>query len=880
MALASGSRLGPYEVTAKLGEGGMGEVWRATDLRLDRQVAIKVLPAAFTTDGERLARFEREAKLLAQLHHPNIASIFGLEETGGAQALVMELVEGDDLSTLVARGPLALDEALAIARQIAEALEVAHEQGIVHRDLKPANVKVRADGVVKVLDFGLAKAVAPDTAAASAGAVARSPAAIHAGQELANSPTLAAFGDGTRHGMVLGTAAYMAPEQARGGAIDKRADIWAFGVVCYEMLTGERLFAGDSVVDTLSAVMRQEIDLGRLPPSTPRRLRELLRHCLERNPKNRQRDIGDARIVLDEAIRGDGGREVGGRVAAAPRGASRRELLAWVAVAVVAGLGLLSWRQANAPPPRPRFEQLTYVPQFISNARFGHDGRTVVSSAAREGNRSELFVRQPGDPQPRVLGRADTQLLAVSSKGELAVLTRARYQSHRTYLGTLGRMPLADASPREILDDVTAADWSPDGAELAVIRQVAGKSRLEYPIGKVLAETSGYLSDVRVSPKGDLLAYMPHDFERDNRGRVVVIDRSGVVVTRSPEYWGEEGLAWSADGEEVLFAALDIAHGPDYAVRALRLDGTVRDVLAAPVGVIVHDVARDGRLLVSTHLERGVDVALFAGASAERDLPWLDHGYEVVLSRDGRSLLFGDSSVLSGSLYSVLYRAADGSPPVRLGDGVGTDLSADGSSVVAIVMDDPARLMIYPTGVGEPRDISAAGFVTYGQSAHFVRDGRGVAYCGNAAGKASRCYVRDLADGSARAVTPEGTRDGWVSPDGSAAVARGTDGRYRIYIVNGGAPPVPVPGLAAGERVLGWRADGRSLLVSRPGEIPARVDRLDLSTGERSLVREISPADRAGLVNIPKITFSADEKAYAYAVLRVVGTLYAVEGLP
>jgi hypothetical protein len=325
---------------------------------------------------------------------------------------------------------------------------------------------------------------------------------------------------------------------------------------------------------------------------------------------------------------------------------------------------------------------------------------------------------------------------------------------------------------------------------------------------------------------------------------------------------------------------LDVGHGPDYAVRGLGLDGTVREVLTAPTGLILHDTAPDGRLLVSTHVQQGVDVALFAGAPGERELPWLGHSYEVVLSRDGRSLLFGDSSPLSGNLYSVLYRAADDSPPVRLGDGIGTDLSPDGSSVLAIVMDDPPRLMIYPTGAGEPRDISAAGFVTYEPRAHFVRDGRSVAYCGNAGGKASRCYVRDLADGSVRAVTPEGTRNGRVSPDGSAVVARGADGGFRLYTVNGSAPvPVPVPGLEVGERILGWRADGRSLLVSRQGEIPVRIDRLDVSTGERSLVREIAPTDRAGVIEIPEITFSADEKSYAYTVIRVVGPLYVVEGL-
>ncbi len=873
-----GRRLGSFEITAKLGEGGMGEVYRAHDTKLRRDVAIKVLPAAFTEDKERLARFEREAQLLAQLHHPNIASIFGLEESGGVRALVMELVEGPTLAERLESGPLSLTECLSVSLQIAQALEEAHEKGIVHRDLKPQNIKASIEGKVKVLDFGLAKAMDPASgSAASAADLARSPT-------LLQSPTLTAV-HGTQLGVILGTAAYMAPEQAKGLPIDKRADIWSFGVVLYEMLCGRSLFVADTVSDTLAGVLKTEIDFSRLPASTPPAIRRLLRRCLERNPKNRLHDIADARLVIDELLRGVAD-EPGVAIAASRHSTSRQVVAAWVAAGIFAaigiGLGALVWRQRSAAPTVPRFEKLTYAPQFISNARFAADGRSVVLSAAREGNTSELFVRHPEDPQPRTLGRADTQLLAVSSKGELAVLTRARFQSHRTYIGTLARMPLAEASPREVLNDVTAADWSPDGAELAVIRQVEGKSCLEYPIGKVLAESTGYLSDVRVSPRGDRIAYMPHAFPEDNRGRVVVIDRAGAMVATSPEYWGEEGLAWSADGESVYFSGSE--EGPDYAIRSLAMDGTVRNLLVAPAGLIIHDRAPDGRLLVSTHLERGAVMALLPGAAAERDLPWLEQSVNPTLSRDGRSLLFGDQSRLSGSLYSVLFRAADGSPPVRLGDGNGTDLSPDGASVLAVVMDDPPRLMIYPTGAGEPRDISAAGFVAYEyETAHFFRDGQSVAYCGNEAGKASRCYVRDLASGTARAVTPEGTREGSVSPDGTSIVARGTDGRYRRYPLDPRNPEdagegVLVAGLDDRDEVLGWRADGRSLRVFRSSAIPIRVDRLDIATGRRTVLRELAPADRVGVTEISHVSFSADESSYAYDVTRVVGTLYAVEG--
>jgi Tol biopolymer transport system component len=334
----------------------MGEVYRATDTRLKRDVAIKVLPAAFTEDRERLARFEREAQLLAQLQHPNVASIFGIEESGGVRALVMELVDGPTLADRLEQGRLPVDESLSIARQLAEALEEAHARGIVHRDLKPQNIKAAADGKVKVLDFGLAKAMDPTAgSAASAADLARSPTIM-------NSPTLTAA-HGTQLGVILGTAAYMAPEQARGGTVDKRADIWAFGVALYEMLTGRQLFAGETVSDTLAAVLRAEVDWTALPAATPPAIRRLLRRCLERNPKNRLHDIADARIVLDELV---SGREQEESTAPAAPVRSRRRWLPWtiaavatvIAVAAVAAVlfGLRGAAPRSAPEPTVRFE--------------------------------------------------------------------------------------------------------------------------------------------------------------------------------------------------------------------------------------------------------------------------------------------------------------------------------------------------------------------------------------------------------------------------------------------------------------------------------------------------------------------------------------------
>ena len=401
MKVAPGSRLGPYEITGKLGEGGMGEVYRATDTKLKRSVAIKVLPPAFVADQERLSRFEREAQLLAQLQHPNIASIYGIEDSGDVRALVMELVEGPTLGERLAQGKLLLDESLAIARQIAAALEDAHEKGIVHRDLKPQNIKASLDGTVKVLDFGLAKAMDPTEAVSGPGAVSH----------LAASPTLTL--GATQMGVILGTAAYMAPEQAKGFAVDKRADIWAFGVVLYEMLTGMRLFAGDSVPDTLAGVLKNEIALGELPAETPAPIRRLLRRCLERNPKNRLRDIGDARLLLDELASGklDEG-TVSGSVASAPdprlAEARRRSLglgvLALLLAGVAAYFALVHLRAPHAEAAREVHFQLT-PPSELSPTRRG-------SAFALSPDGSYLVMSNPNGIWVRALDSVESHQIA------------------------------------------------------------------------------------------------------------------------------------------------------------------------------------------------------------------------------------------------------------------------------------------------------------------------------------------------------------------------------------------------------------------------------------------------------------------------------------
>ena len=453
-----GTKLGPYEISAKLGEGGMGEVYRATDTRLRREVAIKVLPQAFTADAERLARFEREAQLLAQLQHANIAAVYGLEESGSARALVMELVEGPTLAERLAAGPLSLEDSLNVARQIAEALEEAHDKGIVHRDLKPANVKLDPSGKVKLLDFGLAKALERSAASGSAPDAARV-------STLAKSPTLTAA-HGTQLGVILGTAAYMAPEQAAGGAADRRADIWAFGVVLFEMLSGRRLFDGETVSHVLAGVLKDEPDFGALPAGTPRRIVDLVRRCLRKKPRERLQAIGDARVVIDEVLADPHREERFAAMSGAPTAARPSPRLPWLLTAGTAAAALVFaalWMKspAAAPPPRALRAELVAPPGtgFGDSFAVSPDGRRIVFSALDQKSRgSGLWLRD--------LGGGEVSPLAGAEGGQMAFWSPDGTQIGFFADGKLKRIDARGGAAQTICEAPTprGAAWGPDGS--------------------------------------------------------------------------------------------------------------------------------------------------------------------------------------------------------------------------------------------------------------------------------------------------------------------------------------------------------------------------------------------------------------------------------
>ncbi|HET9370712.1 MAG TPA: protein kinase, partial [Vicinamibacterales bacterium] len=487
---------GPYQIVEKLGAGGMGEVYRATDEGLGRDVAIKILPETFARDADRLARFQREARTLASLNHPNIAQVFGLERADGLQALVMELVDGEDLSAHIARGPIALAETVSIALQMAQALEVAHESGIVHRDLKPANVKVRSDGAVKVLDFGLAKALG-------------SPAAGDSGPtaDVANSPTLTA--PATQIGMILGTAAYMAPEQAKGKAVDRRADIWAFGVVLYEMLTGSRAFEREDVSETLAAVLTRDLNFATLPPTTPARLRVLIRDCLARDPRQRLRDIGDARRVLEQLSAGTPEEEAAslehGPVAAPPTPLWRRAL-PWAVGAVAVAAVWLGTRPSPAPL-QPTTRTTIELPDGLSVVRrdralaLSPDGTQLALVLTDARNRSQLYLRAIADLEMRALANTDGATYPFWAPDGRALGFFAA--------GELKRIDLPDGLVRSITPATQArgGTWGPD--DTAVFAAASDEAQTMTRLFRVSMASPGSSTAVGLDPTPQQVARLP-----------------------------------------------------------------------------------------------------------------------------------------------------------------------------------------------------------------------------------------------------------------------------------------------------------------------------------------------------------------------------------
>ena len=865
MSLSPGSKLGPYEIVAAVGAGGMGEVYRARDPRLGREVAIKILAVGSVGDPERLRRFEQEARATAALNHPNILAVFDIgNQDIGSQGtfpyIVSELLDGETLRARLNAGPLPVRKAVEYALQIARGLAAAHDHGIFHRDIKPENIFITRDGHVKILDFGLAKLTMPEPDAAG----------------MSTQTTLDSV---TGRDVLLGTPGYMSPEQCRGTIIDARSDIFSFGAVLYEMISGKRAFHGDTTADTVSSILKEEPpDLAATGRDVPLMLERIVHHCLEKDPAARFQSARDIAFAL-EALTSVSSSAAGyvatsaTTISALP---SRKPWLvpALLGVIAVLAVALLVARVYTPPPEQPSYRQLTFRREFIASARFAPDQRTIVYSSAHIGMQTELFSLAPDSHASVSLGLKDTDVESISSSGEMLLIQERRDVGRNVKVGVLSRAPLSGAAPRPMLSDVVDADWGPDN-QVAVIHYVDGHFRLEYPIGHVLYEaTTGWLTNVRVSPKGDSVAFAEHPTFGDSAGIVVMADSSGRKRTLSSRQSAIQEVNWAPSGKEVWFTSAQ--ETTKFQLWAADLSGHARVVNRIPGTPTLYDIARDGRVLLGQNIFRILAFARGPGQDQEHDVTIQGWSDASAISPDGRQVLLNEEGAYSGPNYDIHVRASDGAPPVRLGDGHGYDFSPDMKWVLSsLTLQIPRQLFLIPLGPGETKQITRDSIDR--SNARFLSDGKNVVFSGTEPGHKSRIYVQAIDSGSARPISPEGV-SGFV-PTADGKFVFGIADSVALYPVDGQGAPHPVPGVHPNEAILSVSPDGRSALVSVLGSYSADVMRVDLASGRRELFKKIEPSDPAG-VDLVDAAFTPDGKYYAYSCFNALSQLYLVEGLP
>ena len=832
----------------------MGEVYRARDTRLAREVAIKVLPEAFARDADRLQRFEHEARVLSTVNHPNILAIHDVGAQGDLHYLVSELLEGQTLREKMNAGPLSQRRVTEYAVEMARGLAAAHDKGIVHRDLKPDNIFITKDGRVKILDFGLAKQAIGEAGLSGQSATVAAP-----------TPT--------QPGTVMGTVGYMSPEQVRGQTLDHHSDIFSLGAILYEMISGKRAFKGDTSVETMNAILKEDPpELNESGLNVTPGLDRIVRHCLEKEPGQRFQSARDLAFDLESlsSLSGATKSVTGAHLATATR--LRTPLLIAIPALLLAAAAAFWAGHATRKSSSPVFTRLTFRGGHVGAARFSPDGQTIVYSAELGDEPLQLYTTRPDAPQSRELGLKNSSILAVSKQDELAITLNHIQPMANAGGGTLARVPLTGGSPREINEAVGSADWSPDGQSLALGTLTNSSFNLEYPQGTRLYQTQGWIGDLRVSPDGNMVAFVHHPIRWDSLGTIMVVDRQGKSRVLTGSFSDARGLAWAPSGKEIWFTGSNVHLSSN--LFAVDLEGHQRLVWAGAGGVVLQDIFPDGRVLfIRENRRRGI-AGLFPGHDSEIDMSWQDWSLVTRISPDGKWIFFAEEGDGGGPKYSAYMRATDGSPAIRLGDGTPYGVSPDLKWVASIIPGQPQQLWLLPTRAGAPKNLSQPGF-DYDYALWFP-DGKHLLVTGREPGKQARSYLTTMDGGALTPVTPEGVQ-GFPTEDGKEVVSRQGDS-VKFYPIDGGQPrsvPAKVPDLT-----LAWGAQsGRYVIGAERPAVPLKLYRYDTVTGERKPWRDLVPADRAGVYVANIFDITPDARWYAYSYVRDLSDLYLVDGL-